>query len=339
MKGNILCIIDGMAGDGLEKYCSTFKYIQTNFAYGHIDCTPTGLPTESMSCILNILGVNINIIKNCGRAWLEAVGAGIILEENDLVMRGSWVEINSDGRVNGFCSSPNNIKKHENIKYFSLNSYKSILVLPGYAHYFSEIQTYPPHQNFGELYSSLVPRYPRDLAQFCLKNMDNTYGLVPWAQSKYTQIPKVDIASTVVSGIHLINGMAKLMGMKSISYPDFTGDIDTNLIKKVGIAIEEAEKNEFVVVHINGADEAAHRKDTRQKKEFLKKVDKYVFRELLNSDHNFIICSDHATSSSTGEHVKQHNIFGIKKEGLQGNLGNVDCGCLMSLLLMKSLFK
>ena len=47
-----------------------------------------------------------------------------------------------------------------------------------------------------------------------------------------------------------------------------TGDTDTDLTAKVAATLQAAQKYPFVLLHINGADEAAHRKHAKEKSNF-----------------------------------------------------------------------
>ena len=82
-----------------------------------------------------------------------------------------------------------------------------------------------------------------------------------------------------------------------------TGDIDTNLQDKTRVAISVAQTYPFVLLHINGADEAAHRKDKNEKNDFLHKVDTVVLHSLLQSGHDIYVASDHGTDPITGQHI------------------------------------
>ena len=76
----------------------------------------------------------------------------------------------------------------------------------------------------------------------------------------------------------------------------------------------------------NGADEAAHRKDVREKRRFLKRMDSEVVFPLMTSSHMVMVCSDHGTSPSTGEHIGTPQPFVISRNSrLKGDLGEV-CG-------------
>ena len=82
-----------------------------------------------------------------------------------------------------------------------------------------------------------------------------------------------------------------------------TGDTDTDLASKVRSALKAAQKFPFVLLHINGADEASHRKNPSEKAAFLRKIDELVLSELLQSEHEIVVVSDHGTDPMTGLHI------------------------------------
>ena len=59
----------------------------------------------------------------------------------------------------------------------------------------------------------------------------------------------------------------------------------------------------FVLLHINGADEAAHRHDSAEKETFLRRVDDRVLSRLLASEHEIVVASDHGADPESGAHL------------------------------------
>lgn len=82
-----------------------------------------------------------------------------------------------------------------------------------------------------------------------------------------------------------------------------TGDVDTDLDAKTEAALRAAERYPFVLLHINGADEAAHRHDSAEKETFLRRVDDRVLSRLLASEHEIVVASDHGADPESGAHL------------------------------------
>ncbi|MBK5253588.1 MAG: alkaline phosphatase family protein [Peptostreptococcaceae bacterium] len=285
MASKILCIIDGATDEKFQ----ISEMLKLMFR-GYFLTTPDGYETESNTCIMNLLGVE-NIPKN-SRAWFEAKGNGINLCDNDLVLRTSLVNI-KDGIITSLSNRSDEIDLPG---YFSLGDYKGIMVLKGRANELSDVTSYPVHKHMGE-------RLPEDLGiEQPLK--DEGIYLVPWSPSVKPKIKEWNIEGFAVTGIPLVKGIAKAIGMKSSENQEFTGDVDTNILAKIDMVLDMAEKADFVLLHINGADEAAHRMNEEEKIEFRNKVIEMVNDKLMSSKHQVVVTSDHGTSSISGHHMK-----------------------------------
>ena len=77
----------------------------------------------------------------------------------------------------------------------------------------------------------------------------------------------------------------------------------TDLDAKTEAALRAAERCPFVLLHINGADEAAHRHDSAEKETFLRRVDDRVLSRLLASEHEIVVASDHGANPESGAHL------------------------------------
>ncbi len=85
-----------------------------------------------------------------------------------------------------------------------------------------------------------------------------------------------------------------------------TADINTDLKEKSSSVLRELKDHDVVIAHINGTDEASHRKDLSGKISFIEKIDRDFMREIYNNacDTRIIVVSDHQTSSLSGRHEK-----------------------------------
>ena len=81
------------------------------------------------------------------------------------------------------------------------------------------------------------------------------------------------------------------------------GGVDTDLDAKTEAALRAVERCPFVLLHINGADEAAHRHDSAEKETFLRRVDDRVLSRLLASEHEVVVASDHGADPESGAHL------------------------------------
>ncbi|MEG2174683.1 MAG: hypothetical protein RR135_04260, partial [Oscillospiraceae bacterium] len=121
-------------------------------------------------------------------------------------------------------------------------------------------------------------------------------------QSRTTPLPPFPLHSAVICGTGVVRGIAKLLNMALIDVPGATGDIDTDLAAKTDAALRAAQDDPFVLLHINGADEASHRHDRVQKKRFLSEVDRLVLKRLIHCEHTVYVMADHETDPVSGLH-------------------------------------
>ena len=84
-----------------------------------------------------------------------------------------------------------------------------------------------------------------------------------------------------------------------------TANLDTDLELKFDKALEAISRNDLVVLHLKGADIAAHDQRPDLKVDFLERVDQQLGRLLSNLEGSIrvAVASDHATLSESGQHA------------------------------------
>ena len=294
----ILCVIDGMTDPGFraENY--------PNLRAARLKCffdTCQGEKPESFGCILRLLGIE-NPPRNA-RSYAEALGYGIKVYPGDLVLRGSWFALDQDGRCICPTTAPEVVPNIPCVRYWRVGQYKSILVISNAADTLSRIQTKEPYLCGQEPADSFCPEGNEVLrsAFFALKSADKC--MIPWGASSVAEVNAFPQKAAVVCGAAVVKGIARMFGLTLVESEGANGETDTNLRWKVGAALEAAEEYPFVVLHVNGADEAAHRMSVIEKNEFLMKVDNVVLKKLLESGHEIYVAADHGTDPETGKHL------------------------------------
>jgi 2,3-bisphosphoglycerate-independent phosphoglycerate mutase len=126
-------------------------------------------------------------------------------------------------------------------------------------------------------------------------------GAVPKVQpsgDKYGLNP-VCIAET-----GLIKGIAKIAGMPLVDIEGATGGVDTNLENIKNEIIETASKDyDFMLINVDGADEAGHDGHMDEKIGFIERVDNIMGELMKIEDVYFILTADHSTPISTMDHT------------------------------------
>lgn len=328
-EGNVLFPNSESASKAAHTPC--LDHIIRNGVSGKAEFFIPKRDADSLTCITTMLGVLPDEIP-VSRAPLEVLGAGIDVEKNALIWRCNVVAT-KNGRLHSFNGGGlSKAEMHDfviaaasraspNINLFHLSDYRSILVMRPDCRY-ADHQNYgfhynvpPPHQNLGLPVSDLLKGVSsnQELTGFIQESsrIKQGYLLYPWGAGKKAELPQYSQmkgrTACCVCKAEIMSGIAKAMGMRVKIPGRATGDFDTDLKGKAHAALEFAGQCDTVVIHINGTDELAHRKDFDGKMKFLEKIDSELIGELLsqiNMDARFLVTSDHVTSSQTGRHEK-----------------------------------
>ncbi len=122
-----------------------------------------------------------------------------------------------------------------------------------------------------------------------------------------------------ISGDRTILGLASWLGAETISGDAMTANLDTDLAAKFDAAREALRRNDLVIIHVKGADIAAHDRRPELKVEFIEKVDAELGR-MIDAHHGELrvaVGSDHATLSESGQHAADPLPVVIWGEGIE----------------------
>lgn len=355
-KGSVLVIVDGMTEEPAIR-CKNMESLRQ--AYGWFQTCPPDRNAESMVCILTLLGVPGQSLPRLGRAYLEAVSRGIPVELDDLVFRLNLVT-EQNGRLVSPCGGdlpPQSMEQlarlasqqlnNRDLVIYPMGGYKNLAVIKGQGAY-AEMTAFPPHQHNGEPVESLLPAKDTPAGALCRSLSDQSAELFaqngfpgcrlfPWGMARREELPTFQelhgCRGAAVCATEIVRGIALSLGLNTPEIPGATADIDTNLTAKLQAALTLGQQFPFVLVHVNGADEASHRKNREEKLQFLNRVDRELIAPLLAQDCRILLCSDHSTLSLTGEHRGDPQPFALRGAGLVGNLGTLPGTDAVSLLL------
>ncbi|MEF9935616.1 MAG: hypothetical protein RSA01_09370 [Clostridium sp.] len=316
----LLIILDGLMEESFEnsnlgemilgEHSKDFKMEKVSY------CT-NGYDIDSLNCIMNMLGYSPEKFDLSDRAYYEGLSHGIV--DYEYIMRCNVVRI-TGGVLEDFTGGglPNNIGdivngfKISGGRAFSCQGYKNLI-------YFNKgfklegEGAYPPHFNQGKRVDEIMPE-SKVLREVVKKSIDyfNSLGhsglaLWPWGISTMPRFKGRELDTGIVSGIDLIHGIGLHLGMDSVKVLGGTGDINTNLSAKLIATLSSIEKNHRTILHINGFDEAAHRRDKNLKKSFINQVFEEILgpliKESLSNNIDIYITSDHRTDSILGVHL------------------------------------
>ncbi|MGG7177038.1 hypothetical protein ACQPU1_05590 [Clostridium paraputrificum] len=326
----ILIILDGLMEEKLEGY--SFKELllgnlDIKFKEEMKDFSVKGKDIDSLNCIMNILGYPADKVHIGERAFYEGLNRGIIIKENQSILRCNIVKINKgileDFTGGNLVENIRDVLKDFNIedgRLYPCYKYKNLLVL----NTMLDVELYPPHFHIGEEVKGLIPKDKlinkiiMDSYKFFKERDMEGCMFWPWGISKEILLEPYSRKAGVITGIDLVAGIGKALGMKVIQPKGATGDYNTNLKGKLIGVFQLMNEAEQLIVHINALDELAHRKDFKGKLDYIKIIRKEFLVPLLSKvkdekDWEVKITCDHRTDSFTGRHeegkVPFMNIF------------------------------
>ncbi|MDR2695807.1 MAG: 2,3-bisphosphoglycerate-independent phosphoglycerate mutase [Deltaproteobacteria bacterium] len=326
--------LDFLAGQG-----SLFR-LQTAFE---------GFPVESLVCIMGILGYDPARYYPHGRASVEALARGIPLQANDLALRCNIVRVSDDGAAMldftaGMISDAHARQMLIRLRLPDIawevypgQSYRNLLIIRnarrGAPHVGRELVCAPPHMHTGETIRDLLPTgaTPRahklalQLSDFLLDTFERFTSrtrpagcvgnmLWVWSPSIAPNLPSFHerhgLRTFVVAGLDFMHGLGMACDMEFGLVPGATGYMDTAYAAKAEAAITAARDHDFVIVHVNSPDEAAHQHDSRAKIAAIEGIDRFVIAPMLHflrethaGAFAVAACADHMTRCSDGKHV------------------------------------
>jgi len=108
-----------------------------------------------------------------------------------------------------------------------------------------------------------------------------------------------------ISGDQTILGLAEWLGAEIVSTPEMTANLDTDVDAKFKAARKALASHDLVLLHVKGADIAAHDGRPDLKVAYLERVDRALGRllERFEGPLRVAIASDHVTLSEGGQHA------------------------------------
>ncbi len=125
-----------------------------------------------------------------------------------------------------------------------------------------------------------------------------------WGQGRAPQmVPHTEtygISGAVISAVDLIKGIGLYAGLEVINVPGATGFLDTNYQGKADYAIEALKRSDYVYVHVEAPDEAAHAGMVDGKVQAIEDFDRLVVGRVLErlpevAPARLMVLPDHPT--------------------------------------------
>ncbi len=324
---------------------------------GTVSTIPAGFSPGSDVANLCVLGYNPHLYYT-GRAPLEAASLDISLGPADVAFRCNLVYV-ENGVMRDFAAGHIGTEEaavlirflqeqigSEDASFFPGLSYRHIMVSPGRG---LKAECTPPHDITGRPIADHLPggedgAWLRQLMQASAPLLEDhpvnrerlRQGRAPanmvwlWGQGTAPRLPafkeRFGLSGSVISAVDLVKGLGKYAGLDVISVPGATGYLDTDYRAKAVHALMALERRDFVYVHVEAPDEAAHMGNTREKVRAIERFDRDLVGTLLQEmpfgpDYRIMVLPDHATPVDAGTHTADPVPFLIYRPGLPGNAG------------------
>jgi 2,3-bisphosphoglycerate-independent phosphoglycerate mutase len=224
----------------------------------------------------------------------------------------------------------------DEIKFYSGISYRHLMVWKNGS---NNLKLTPPHDIPGNDIKSYIPQGDRanilielmNSSQMVLsnqkinkerknngKNPANSIWL--WGHGKAPAMPtlkeRFGLTGSIIAAVDLMKGIGIYAGLAPVNVPGATGYIDTNYEGKADYALKELENKDFVYLHVEAPDEAAHNGSLENKIKAIEDFDKRVVGRILEGikkfkEYRILVVSDHPSPISIKTHSSERVPFAI----------------------------
>jgi len=302
---------------------------------------PQGMDPGSDIANLSIMGYSPLQVYT-GRAPFEAAAMGVKLRENDLAFRLNLVTLERNYTIMADHSADHiSTQEAKEIIAFLAPEIEAmgLSVLPGVSYRNLLVWrngpegcvTHAPHDFPGE---EVAGRFPSgNGADVLLRLIVKSWKLLdehpvnqrrrtrcqgvansiwPWGQGKPPRIKtlkeRFGITGSVVAAVDLIRGIGKYAGLEMREVEGATGYLDTNYQGKVNAALNALKKQDFVFLHVEAPDEAAHSGQLELKMKAIEDFDEKIVGPVLEGLQQYprwriLLMPDHHTPTATRVHT------------------------------------
>lgn len=316
---------------------------------GLVKTIPDGMEPGSDIANLSLLGYDPRKYHT-GRSPLEAASMGVSLTSEDVAFRMNLVTLDrrfedtiimvshSSGDISTeeatliVESLRKGFKKPEMVIYPGV-AYRHLLVWKGGP---ENAHTIPPHdvldQDMSHYLNNFkgnpIPGLIRDSWKILKDHLVNVErrrsGLYEansiwlWGQGRAPTLPlfrdKHGLEGGVISAVDLIKGIGRYLGFHPIHVEGATGYLNTNYVGKAEGALKGLEDLDFIFLHVEAPDEAAHNGNYKEKIQAIESFDNKVVGTVLEGvikfeDYRVMVVSDHFTPIVKKTHTSEPTPF------------------------------
>jgi 2,3-bisphosphoglycerate-independent phosphoglycerate mutase len=323
---------------------------------GMASTIPEGMEPSSGCACMSIFGYDPRIYYQ-GRSGIEAKSMGIPVSGGEVVFRCNLVSV-CDGRMrsysSGFISTEeaqplvaalNESLGNDKVHFYPGVSYRQICKIKDREDTLLASCT-PPHDIHDKPIDEFLPQGPgsdllRDLmakSEVVLQDHPvnvarRSRGDIPanmiwlfWSSGRIPDVPPFRLVygldAALTSGVDLLRGLARMVGMEVLDIPGVTGELDNDYAAQANGAIKALGRHDMVIVHVEAPDEAGHAGSVEAKVEAIEKVDEEMVSQLRawgKDGLRMLIMPDHPTPIESQTHVREPVPFMLCGPGFVAN--------------------
>ena len=315
---------------------------------------PEGFTPATDVGTLSVLGYDPQACYT-GRAPIEAAARGLSARPDQLIFRCNFVTIldglmkdNTAGHIaqdeaDALVAALQPALADEGCEFHAGVTYRNLMLLADAAE--STLRCAPPHDIIDQPVAAHLPagegaarvtriadRARAVIAAHRVNRRRREQGRDPvtdiwlWGQGRPSVLEpfatRFGPRAAVITGVDILRGMARLMGMEVLEVPGATGYIDTNYAGKGRAAVRALDEFDLVGVHVEAADESAHLGDAGEKVRALERMDEAIVGPLLEKlagspAWRVLVAVDHPTLTTTRGHSAIPPLFAFAGTGVE----------------------
>lgn len=312
---------------------------------GMAKTVPENLPPGSDVANLAVFGYDPQIYYT-GRSPLEAMSMNVELELTDTTFRTNLVTLSDEENYEDktmvdyssdeisteeakiLIEAVNEALRTEEYEFFSGISYRHLLVWHNRENKFSltpphdisdrKIREYLPENeiilNLMKKSHEILKNHPVNLKRI-ERGLHPANSIWIWGNGTKPDLDlykdKFGLSGAVISAVDLIKGIGKCAGLDVIDVEGATGTVHTNFDGKADAAINALRNGaDFVYVHLEGADEAGHRREIENKVKSIELIDEKIVGPIIaalekdEEEYSILVMPDHPTPLAIKTHTR-----------------------------------
>jgi 2,3-bisphosphoglycerate-independent phosphoglycerate mutase len=327
---------------------------------GLVATIPQGMPPGSDVGTMTMLGYDPKRYHT-GRAPIEAASMGLDIGPHDVVFRMNLVTLNpgpagasvmgdfTAGHISseeageivrdiGRSLGGNEFEFHNGVSYRHIMVWHDgpvdTVLTPPHDITDKAVAEYLPRGSGSERLRDLMAQAADILARHPVNQARRAAGKPAassvwfWGQGKRPAVPtlrdRFGASGSVISAVDLVNGLGRLAGLELIKVPGATGFLDTDYAAKGRYGLEALKARDFLLVHIEAPDEAAHMGRADLKVEAIERIDELVLGTLLDGlpklgPCRILLMPDHATPCKLKTHSNEPVPFAMVSDEALGH--------------------